>query len=50
MFDVKGVSIDFTEFVVVHLNRLLDLKVKNAYMETYRWIEKELKNDVELSG
>jgi len=48
--DVAPVSLDFTEFVVVHLNRLLNLKGQNAYMETYRGIAKELKNDVGLSG
>jgi hypothetical protein len=34
--DVAAVSLDFTGFSEVHPSCLLNLKVQNTYMETYR--------------
>ena len=48
-FDVKGVSLDFTGFAGLHPYRLLDLKYKNAFAETYRRVGKYQKNEAGLS-
>lgn len=47
--DVKGVSLDFTGFAGLHPYRLLDLKYKNAFAETYRRVGKYQKNEAGLS-
>lgn len=48
--DVKGVNFDFTGFAGLHSSWLLDLKYVFAFEGVYQGIEKERKNEVELSG